>query len=280
MRLCDFFNDMKPRTSRLSLLALAAACWSSTEVLAADFDFNSDGQFAANFHPYAVPNGTFAQSAGTGKLTWTTGGGQTGAFVYDTNGTTAGSTNLLPGVGNSVVVEFDFSSTVSNVGLGVFFGGARTSEQLALFNIKNNGSNDQLRVFGAANWNATTPATAGTTTSPAATQTLTAGGWTINGTYHAKFTMTYVTATTVDVSYVITDPSNILNPFSISASGIAVSGTENEIGFRVGSGASAAVISLDNLSITTTAIPEPSSYALLGGAAVLGLTLVQRRKRD
>lgn len=271
---------MTPRASRLILLALAAAGLCGTQALAATFDFNSDGQFASNFHSYAVPNGTFEQSASSGNLTWTTKGGQTGAFVYDTNGSNAGVTNLLPGVGNSVVVEFDFSSTVNNVGVGIFFGGPRTAERLALFNLNNNGANDQLRIFNAADWNATTPATAGDTSSPTSNETLTSGGWTTNTTYHAKFTITYTSATTVDVSYVITDPSRSLTPFSISATGLVVSENANEIGFRIGSGSTAAVITLDNLSVSMTTIPEPSSYALAGGVGVLGLAFIQRRKRE
>lgn len=275
---------MNPRTSRLSLLALAVACISGTDALAVAFDFSSDGQFAGNFHDYAVPNGSFAQSAASGRVTWTTSGGQTGAFVYDTNGATAGgTTNFIPGVGNSVVVNFDFSSNVLNTGFGVFFGGARNAEYLALFNLNNSGSNDQLRIFATNNWNATTPATGGTTSSPAASLATTTGtnGWTSGATYHATLTMTYTSATTADVTYVITDPSNVITPFSVSATGLTVSGTANEIGFRMGSAGNPAILSIDNLSIVTTStIPEPSTFALLGGAGTLGLAVMQRRKRN
>jgi hypothetical protein len=47
---------------------------------------------------------------------------------------------------------------------------------------------------------------------------------------------------------------------------------------RIGLGGGTSIIDFDNYSIT--AIPEPSTYALLGGAGALGLALVRRRKRN
>lgn len=46
---------------------------------------------------------------------------------------------------------------------------------------------------------------------------------------------------------------------------------------RIGLGGGTSIIDFDNYSIA--AIPEPSTYALLGGIAALGLALAQRRKR-
>lgn len=266
--------------SSRSLLLASAFVLGAASAHAVMIDFNANGDFANNFHAYPVTDGTYAQSAGTGVLTWTTTGAQTGAFVYDTNGSAAGGVaNFIPGVGNSIVVEFDFRTSVANSSVGVFFGGPRGAEHLALFNINNSGNNDQLRIFGVRNWNLTTPATNGTTSSPAAnlvTGTDT-NGWTINNTYHAKFTMTYTSATTVNVSYVISDPTNTLSPISISATSVTVSDIANEIGFRTGMSNTGGVITIDNISITTV-IPEPSAFAGLVGLATLGFAATRRRR--
>lgn len=276
--------------SRLSTFVapaiLASTLALASEARAVTFDFNSSGQFASNFEAYNVSNASLAQS--DGRVTLTTGGAQTASFIYDSNGSAPGGiTNFLPGAGNSVVVEFDFSANVNNSGFGVFFGGTRTSENLALFNINNSGStNDQLRIFSVQNWNATTPASLGTTTSPAASLVTGTGtnGWTTSPStasvyYHAKFTMTYTSSTTADISYVISDPANSLSSISVSALNFAVSSTANEIGFRMGSGNSASILSIDNISIITTSpIPEPSAFAALAGIATLGFAASRRRR--
>ncbi len=46
---------------------------------------------------------------------------------------------------------------------------------------------------------------------------------------------------------------------------------------RISQGGSSTIIDFDNYSVTS-AIPEPATYALLGGVAALGLALAQRRK--
>lgn len=270
---------MNARRPLLAASALAASLGLAASASAVTIDFNSDGAFANNFHAYPVFNGVYAQSSATGNLTWTTAGGQTGAFVYDTNGSAAGGvTNFIPGVGNSVSVAFDFSTSVNNSSVGVYFGGARNAEKFALFNINNtSATNDQLRIFSVSDWNTSTPATNGTTANPSANQSLSTGGWTTNTTYRALFTMTYTSATTADVVFTISGTS--ISPFSVSASGVSVSSTLNEIGFRTGMGNAGGVITLDNISITTSAVPEPSAAAALGGLAALGFAALRRRAR-
>jgi|GEM_PF-4352916 len=49
---------------------------------------------------------------------------------------------------------------------------------------------------------------------------------------------------------------------------------------RIGIGGGISLIDFDNLNVAPSAIPEPSAFALLGGAGVLGLALVRRRRRD
>ncbi len=48
---------------------------------------------------------------------------------------------------------------------------------------------------------------------------------------------------------------------------------------RIGIGSGSSIIDFDNFSVTPSAIPEPSAFALLGGLAALGMTAVKRRRR-
>lgn len=264
---------------------------------AVSFDFSTDGDFTSNFHSYNLDSATpgYEQTGSTGAVTWTSNSGAiTGNFVYDTNGATAGGVaNFIPGAGKSVTVSFDFSTSVASASVGVYFGGARGSDKLALFNVNNASSsgNDILRVFTNSNLttSAATPSagaviTSGITSSTSGA-TVSSGvvslnsGYTINTTYRATFTLAYLTATTADATFTISDPTNALNPYSVTASGVSVSSSAGEIGFRTGFVGTGGTITLDNISITTSAIPEPSTFALLGGAGALGLALVSRRRR-
>lgn len=271
------------RLSALAAPVVIAAVLSASApaARAVTVDFSSDNDFANNFHAYPVSGGTYAQSAATGNLTWTTTGSQTGAFVYDTNGATAdGVVNFVPGAGSSVTVDFDFSTSVDNSSVGVYFGGSRSSELLALFNVNNSGAQDQTRIFSISGWNATNPAVNGNTTT-SANQSQASGGWTTNTTYHVNLTIAYTSASAANVTLTVSDRYTVSNPlasFSVTATNQTVSSTLNEIGFRTGMGGSAGVITLDNIAIATSAIPEPSSFAALGGLAVLACAALRRRR--
>ncbi|MFA6287433.1 MAG: PEP-CTERM sorting domain-containing protein [Opitutaceae bacterium] len=286
---------MKPHLPRLLTLPAILAAFFVVESRAVSFDFSADNDFTNNFQSYNLDAGTpgYAQTGASGVVTWSAGFASTGNFVYDTNGSTAGGVaNFVPGVGNTVTVSFDFSTTISGASVGVYFGGSRGSDKLALFNLNVSGNTDRLRFFTGSNLTAAVATSAGsvittgvTTSSSGATASagvvdLTSSPSYVTGTtYHATFSLTYTAASTATAVFTISDPSNTLSSFSATATGLSVSSTSGEIGFRTGFSGTGGTTTMDNLSITTAAIPESSTYALLGGAGALGLAFGIRRKR-
>lgn len=255
----------------VSALALAS------EARAVTFDFTASTDYTNNFYRTALTVGSsnaLGHSASAGTVAHSSTASGTGVFVYDTAPDTT-VTNTF----KDVTVSFDFSTTIANVSFGVFFGGDRNSANLAIFNINNSGSQDQLRFFTGGTPSSAANGSAGTVQS-AFTQTLATGGWTVNKTYHAVLTIDYVTATTANVTYTISDPYTglgALSSFSASAAGITVAAAGGEIGFRTGLASSGGTLSFDN--ITISAIPEPSSFAAFGGLAALGCAALRRRRR-
>ncbi|HSH95862.1 MAG TPA: PEP-CTERM sorting domain-containing protein, partial [Roseimicrobium sp.] len=151
----------------------------------------------------------------------------------------------------------------------------------AILNLNTNGNGDDtLRFFTGGIVGGSSGGNVGTQFGTTATAT--AGGWTVNTIYHLKLAVTYVTSTTANVTFTISDPytsSGALTSFSATATGIGVTSGGGEIAFRSGSITGPSNNTIDNIVIAPSAVPEPSTYALFGGASVLGLALVSRRKR-
>ncbi len=273
---------MKTRRCHALVLSCAFVVLASVNAHAVSFDFSSSSQFTNNFTTYNPDTGTPGYSASTGAVTWVSGGGQTGNFVYDSNGVTAGVDTFA-----DIVVEFDFSMNVNNASVGVYFGGSRTSGNLALLNLNRSSDTDTLRFFSGSNLTASSSSSAGTvitTGISSPTGSISSGfvnfnaGWTTNTTYHATLTISYTGATTANITYTISDPyasSTPLTSISATATGIAVA-TAGEIGFRTGL-PGAGTVTIDNVQISSP-IPEPSTFALLGGLGALGFALSIRRR--
>lgn len=266
--------------SRLSAFlapaAFAAAFAAAPEARAVTVDFDVSTDYTQNFQRTWLDTGSSGASgynAGQQAFVHTSTASGSTIFVYDTT-----PDGTITNTFTDVTVSFDFSAATSGASFGVFFGGSgRGTNNLAIFNINVSGSNDTLRFFTGGSLGSSAPGTQlGTTT------TLTGGGWTTSKTYKATLEVDYVTASTANVTFTISDPytvSGALSSFSMTASGIAMASGGSEIAFRsgfTGSGSGSNVI--DNISITTTAVPEPSSFAAFGGLAVLGFAALRRRR--
>jgi hypothetical protein len=274
---------MKIRPSPLAAAFVITSAAILPQSHAVTFDFTSPSDYTNNFQNTFLTTGSGnALATNGGAIVHTSTASGTAISAYDTAPDTTASNFFT-----NVTVEFDFSTTVFNSSFGVLFGGtSRANANLALFNINNSSNNDQLRIFSGKDWSLSSGIN-GSTSSPATNITLNSttpssnlnNGWTINKTYHAVFNVSYTDATHADVSLTISDPSSALASVSATASGMTLASTGGEIGLRTGFSASGGTMTIDNVQIYTSTIPEPSAFAILGGLGALGFATIRRRRR-
>lgn len=267
---------------RLLALPSIIGIFLCVDARAVTFNFTSASDYTNNFQNTFVTSGSSnAVTTNAGAIVHTATASGTAISAYDTSPDTTPS-NLF----TNVTVEFDFSTSVFNSSFGVFFGGTtRANANLALFNVNNSSNNDQLRIFNGNDWSLAT-GTNGNTSATAASVLLsdtvvsssTNNGWTINKTYHAVLNINYTSTTAATITYTISDPSSGLASVSATATGFTVPASGGEIGLRTGFSASGGTLTIDNVQIYTSAIPEPSTFALLGGLATLGFAITRRRR--
>ncbi|TSJ77541.1 PEP-CTERM sorting domain-containing protein [Rariglobus hedericola] len=97
--------------------------------------------------------------------------------------------------------------------------------------------------------------------------------------YTISLNVNAVAGTSIGFTGSILDSSNssIIGAFgTISDSTPTFGGTS--VALRLGTGGNNVMTSVDNLVLTTSAVPEPSTYALLGGLGALGFVLSRRRR--
>jgi hypothetical protein len=76
-----------------------------------------------------------------------------------------------------------------------------------------------------------------------------------------------------------TSGSIIASFTDVTDTSASLGGTSNKIGLRLGTNGNVNnYTTVDNLQLITSTIPEPSSFALLGGLGALGLVLSRRRR--
>jgi hypothetical protein len=196
--------------------------------------------------------------------------GSGASIVYDANGSAENISNFTVSKTVSLNVTMDLSFSTSGNSFGIYIINAANEAQgyLALFNVNNSGSNDTIR-FSSAVVNPTTPSTVGSIPAgsyannqdlgigPTGTFSSYSFSYSINANNEAVLSMTAGAQTS---TYTIAGTSAFTNV---------------EVGFRLGS--SSGTVGVDNFNISTTAIPEPSTYAALAGIAVLGMCLARRR---
>jgi hypothetical protein len=259
---------------RLVLLMALAATGVTAHAQTVSIDFDTATDYSNNFFRTKLDTGSsgaLGYSASLNAIQHSASlGSGTGVFVYDST-PDATPTNTF----GDITVSFDFSASTSNVSFAVMFGASSRSSSnaaMAIFNLNSGGgTSDTLRFFTGANINSGTPGTvvgASTVTSP--------HDFVTGKTYHASLNIDYVTATTANVTFTVTDA---LTSVSATATGLTLA-SAGEIAFRSGfSGAFANQSNVfDNIVIST--VPEPSTYGLVGGVGALSLAIFLRRRRS
>lgn len=234
-------------------------------------DFETAGQFSGSFRILNANGATLTQTSNGGANDYMqSANGSGAAIVFDANGSTAGISSFTVSQAAPLTISADVSFNVSSNSFGIYIINAanETEGYLAIFNVNNSGTNDQIRyangIVNPSTSAAGTPVVGTTGFANNADTGINLGGvfgnisltYSINGSNAPVLTMTAGSQTS---SYTI--------------AGTAF--TEVEIGFRFGSGSG--IVGMDNLNIVTSAVPEPSTYAALAGIAVLGLATLRRR---
>lgn len=253
------------------LLISAALAMASTPAIGqVFFDFETPGQFTANFRNISTV-GTTTQTTGLGNnyLVHEGPGGGAAILLYDsTPGDITSGTHSTFATNQALSVSFQFSATAATSSVGVVFSSptATNNNLLALFNVDATSSTDTFRFFrDGADMSATAGTPVGTTTSVSTGVNVGSPLTSLTATLSAAGSSPTLTLTVG--SQTITQ--------NLAANDIDWSNTIVLIRLYDAS-ASTTPIHVDNLSIG--AIPEPSTFALAGGLAALALAACRRRR--
>lgn len=269
---------MTPTASRLPLLALGALLCTAASVPtnATTIDF-SGTQYADNFTE------TFNESmltATDGALEMKNGSSAPGIALYNSAFPAAATS----GFNLKIDGKFTNISTSSFDGHSVGFltNISGSTGYLSVFRIRTQSgvSYADFRLFEGSSINSTSAGTQIGTT-------LVLGPTDLAATFANNTFYTFSLDVAVDTdANTISFTGSILDTTNGSIIGSFASVTDTtptwggtQVGLRVGTqGGTGRINTVDNFVLS--AIPEPSSYALVGGMGVLGLALTQRRKRN
>lgn len=242
----------------------------------ASLDFETT-QYPNNFR-VLVNNGptTLSQTSnGVANDFFTSVGGSNAAIAYDANGSASGVSSFTVSQTQSLTVSADLSFTTTGNSFGIYIINRTNTAQgyLAFFSVNNGTGAGSDRILYSSN--PAGPSTAGATgiaVGSTGFQNNADTGFAPNSGF-GNISLTYSINASNNPVLTMTAGSQTS---SITYTGITTPFTDVEVGFRLSSGSG--TIGMDNLNISTTsAIPEPSSFAVFAGLAVLGTVLTRRR---
>jgi hypothetical protein len=268
------------RTPLRSLVLALVSFASVTAYAQVSLDFETAGQVSGNFRnlgPVITSNTQSSNGVSNDYLIHNVpdSSGSAAALLYDTTpGDTTVGTQSTFSVSSPLTVSFDFRASTANSSVGIIFADSNDASNnvLALFNIDNSGTTDLFRFFKDGSVT-TTSVTGGLQSgSNQAVSTGVDVGSTLG-----RYSVTLSVAGTVPTLAVTVGSQTFSNTFG----GL----TDYDWGnttvilrlFDAGGANVNTDIWVDNLTIG--AIPEPSTYAAIFGAVVLGLALARRRPK-
>ncbi|CAM3031908.1 PEP-CTERM sorting domain-containing protein [Rariglobus hedericola] len=255
---------------------LSAAVLLAHTVSAVTLTFNTAADYDNNFYEVAnggdltasVANGYLYKSNGTAtSAIYNTH--STGALTAGAGGTTGGTPIDTFG---DFTIEATFSSSqlaAASTGIGFFTKINGGVGYAALFRLTSATTAD-FRLYEPAS-----PLSLGTQIGSDQTITRTSGSFATNSFYIARLTVTDVgTNVRFEASIWTTTGTQLGNTITLTDTTSAIIGL-GEVGIRAGSSASHN-LQIDSFSIS--AIPEPSSYALLASGGALFVALLRRNR--
>lgn len=265
------------RTTLRSLLFSLAAVASVTAHAQVSLDFETAGQVSGNFRNLGPATNSNTQSSNAAANDYLIHNISNGSFsaavlLYDTTpGDTTGGTQSVFSVSSPLTVSVDFRATTANSSVGIIFADPANAGNhvLALFNVDNSGTTDLFRFFKDGTVT-TASVTAGTQsgTSQSASTGVDAGS------SFGNYSVTLSVVGTTPTLAVTVGNQTFSNTFSSGDFDWSNTTVILRL-FDAGNGTSTADLWVDNFTIN--AIPEPSTYAAISGAAVLGLAFLRRR---
>lgn len=262
-----------------SLLFSLAASTSLTAYGQVSLDFETAGQVSGNFRNLGPATSNNSQSSNAGANDYlihniADSSFSAAALLYDTTPSdTTNGTQSVFSTSSPLTVSFDFRATTANSSVGIFFADSTNASNhvLALFNVDNSGTTDTFRFYKDG---------------PVSTSSVDVG--TQSGSTTSISTGVDVGSSfgnySVTLSVVGTTPTLAVTVGTQTFSRTFVAGDLDWANttvilrlFDAGNTSSTPNIWVDNFTIG--AIPEPSTYTAISGAAVLGLTLLRRRPK-
>ncbi|MFH1499821.1 MAG: PEP-CTERM sorting domain-containing protein [Verrucomicrobiota bacterium] len=269
-------NKLLPRLALLAA-SISAPVFATTTVL----DF-SGTQYADNFTE--TSNGD-RLSVNSDALQFSNISSLSGITVYNPVFPSADNTESF-----SLSVDAKFTTLPTSFGgdsVGLLTHLNGTTGYLAVFRINKNGSTSQadLHVFEGAS---TTGSTVGTQVGSTQSLISTGGSPTLsadfasNTFYSFNLSIDASAGTSIAFTASILDAGtqSVIGTFnSIIDNSPTLGGTENKVGLRLGTQGNINNFTVvDNFTLNTAAIPEPSAFAALGGLGALGFALARRRR--
>ncbi len=271
---------MKPPSHIIKSLLLLAGLATASSLSAAVIDFDVLSDYQNNFWS-PIGNSATSYDGTLQAIKRNTVG--TTTLIYNT-GSTGGTGNLAGTAGgtpldkfSSFTVQADFraSTTSANNSIGFYtkLNDSGTSGYLGIFRLNNGAGSADFRLWSGADATVTNGIGTGTQVG-AATGTFAATS--VNTSYTVKLEVADIGGNVEFVASLWTIGGTQIGS---SISYTAVGGTigDGQVGMRLNSNFTD-TIRMDNFGITATTIPEPSTYAVLGGLAALGLAAVRRRR--
>jgi hypothetical protein len=250
------------------LLALTAAVPGALNAATVTFDSASD--LTTNF--------TAGFNSGTATA-WNAGNGGT-AVKYDTgvsalifNSAAASTSYTIKADVNFQPNNSTFTVGGSAMGVGFFTNIGTNDGYAAIFRFTGTNTAD-FRLFEGAN--ASTGTLTTQITAANSTFTLASGNWSTSSFYTLSLDVVNTGTSISFTGSILTTGGTLLGTFATYTDLTPSSVSNTSVGVRLGAGA-ADRVALDNFSVPTSAIPEPSAYALIGSIGALGFIWWMRR---